>query len=1472
MSGVELKPLKGDDAKDDPLDPGEEEEDVRERLPPVPFFQLFRFADRWDLVLIIMGMSLQVIVGCGFAAMNLIFGEVIDDLSSPSGSVSDMLSGTITIMFSLAGVMGFTALVAMWSIPYAATRIANNVRVEYLKAVLRQDMTFFDKAKPGAIVASISDDTMDFELGISVKLGEGLQACAAVFSGLAVAFYFSWQVSLICMALVPLMAASFGIMLKSGAEEDGTTGKQAFEQAAEVAQETLSAMRTVKSFGAEVKAARRFEDRLEHAEKAAIKQGNILGIGMGLMWMSFFIMMGAAFAYGGKMVIDSTKDAMERKPIPATFAGPFNLDAQGIPVAGDSANLYYYSHSLATQYCVYRDVAAMGKGDQKLYTGPAFDICACGLPWSGLQKSAETNDDLKAAGYTPDNLVDPECGCSQGDIGINSECVSPGRTTAVFFCVMIAGFLLSMIGPSVKAVTQARVAAARLYKVIDRRPTIDSTNKSGSGKALGSVSGAISLTNIHFKYPASENKIFNGVTLDIKPGETVALVGESGSGKSTVARLVSRFYDPQEGSISLDGVNIKDLDLVSLRNRIGLVSQEPLLFDTTIMENISLGKPGGATQEEVKAAAKAANAHGFIMQFPNGYETRTGVRGSKLSGGQKQRVAIARALVRKPSILVLDEATSALDNESERTVQKAIDDLTSGEEGRGLTTIVIAHRLSTVRKADRIVVLGSRSGTSTALGSEIVEVGSHDELMKKDGGLYRALVGSAGDDGTIGVRRQSTVMSSAASPHALQRGSTVDDLTAEASEVKLVEGEEEDAPGGPCACLKGKKEPDPEAEEAAQVEKDFKELDKAKLWNYTAPEKTLYIAGLSACFFNGFVWPGCGVVFAFVLTAFNSSDMDYARKSINICALMFGVIGVFSFVVQWAQSYLFEVIGERMTRRLRVDYFRTLMRQEVGWFDDPANALGVLTARLAVDIKLIRLTVGQGTGATIQSMTALLSSAIIAFYSAWQFAIAFLAVVPLLALSEAINWALMQGSDTAAKKELGEMSGLFGEFVQGIREVQSFSLESYITEGIETRLVETVVRQGQSAARGRGISAAAVQVIQLGVYALAFWIGGKMLDSGSIDFETFNVVLWSMAFGSSGIGIAANWVAQASKGKAAATRVFKLFARVPSIDARPWNEDGSERVAASGGEPGSIAAVRGELELRGVRFAYPTRPTARVFDGLNLTIEAGKTVALIGSSGSGKSTVMALIERFYDPMAARFDDPNTAAADAPRGVDADEKADDEKAEEGGAGVSKETQMKRDAAVHGSVLIDGVDLRKLDVKFLRGLIGMVGQEPVLFDASVRENILFGRPDASEEEVIAAAKAAHAHDFISAFKGGYDYVVGTRGKRVSGGQKQRIAIARAILKQPKILLLDEATSALDNESEKIVQASLDDLLADRSVERTTIVIAHRLSTVRNADCIYVLENQGDGAVVVESGSHDELMAMDSKYKKLLEAYSH
>lgn len=296
------------------------------------------------------------------------------------------------------------------------------------------------------------------------------------------------------------------------------------------------------------------------------------------------------------------------------------------------------------------------------------------------------------------------------------------------------------------------------------------------------------------------------------------------------------------------------------------------------------------------------------------------------------------------------------------------------------------------------------------------------------------------------------------------------------------------------------------------------------------------------------------------------------------------------------------------------------------------------------------------------------------------------------------------------------------------------------------------------------------------------------------------MVIMAIMLGAIGLGSAGQNAADSKKVRSAASGLFKIIDRVPTID-----------IESDAGEQPS--SVEGVLEFNNVKFAYPSRPDQTIYKDYSLRINKGETVALVGASGGGKSTAISLIERFYDPSA------------------------------------------------GSVAFDGKDLRNLNLGWLRDHVSLVSQEPSLFSGTVAENIAYGKPDASREEIMNAAKLANAHNFIMNFEHGYDTDVGDRGAQVSGGQKQRIAIARAIVRDPEVLLLDEATSALDNESEKIVQASLDNLMAGKS--RTTVVIAHRLSTIRNADCIAVV----DGGSIVEKGTHAELMEIPNGIYRML-----
>jgi len=307
-----------------------------------------------------------------------------------------------------------------------------------------------------------------------------------------------------------------------------------------------------------------------------------------------------------------------------------------------------------------------------------------------------------------------------GRLVLRGQMTVGGLTTFLVYTLIVA-FSLGALADLWADFMRSLGAAERIFELLDRTPEMAPSG----GETLAHTRGEVALEEVRFAYPSRKDvQVIDGVSLRLSPDEVVAVVGPSGAGKSTLAALIARLYDPDSGRLRLDGRDLRDLDVGFLRRQIGTVAQEPILFSTSVAENIRYGRPG-ATDREIEAAARAANAHAFVERFPQGYQTLVGERGVQLSGGQKQRVAIARAVLKDPRILVLDEATSALDAESEHLVKEALERLMKGR-----TTLIIAHRLSTVKDADRVVVLDA---------GRIVQSGPHATLLREDG-LYRRLV------------------------------------------------------------------------------------------------------------------------------------------------------------------------------------------------------------------------------------------------------------------------------------------------------------------------------------------------------------------------------------------------------------------------------------------------------------------------------------------------------------------------------------------------------------------------------------------------------------------------------------------------------------------------------------------------------------------------------------------------------------
>ncbi|TQD70680.1 hypothetical protein C1H46_043775, partial [Malus baccata] len=872
-------------------------------------------------------------------------------------------------------------------------------------------------------------------------------------------------------------------------------------------------------------------------------------------------------------------------------------------------------------------------------------------------------------------------------------------------------------------------------------------------------------------------------------GATAALVGGSGSGKSTVISLIERFYDPQAGEVLIDDINLKEYQLKWIRQKIGLLSQEPVLFTCGIKDNIAYGKER-ATNDEIRAAVELANAAKFIDKLPQGLDTMVGEHGAQLSGGQKQRVAIARAILKDPRILLLDEATSALDAESERVVQEALDRIMIGR-----TTVVVAHRLSTVRNADTIAVI--HRGT-------IVEKGPHSELIKDSEGAYSRLIRlqemrAVSEKTNVNDHDRPEISSVDSRRHASPRFSNLRSISWGSSGRRnsgrhslSISFGVPTAVGVLEAAPPGSNIPDSKSSRVPP------EVSLRRLAYLNKPEIPVLLLGTIAAAVNGVFSPFLGVLLACITKTFFEPPHE-VRKDSKFWALIFIVLGLASSIAHPLRQYLFAVAGCRLIKRVRSMCFEKVVYMEVSWFDDPEHSSGAIGARLSADAASLRGLVGDGLGLVVQNLATAVAGLVIAFLANWQLALIVLVLLPLLGVNGYCQVKFMKGFSADGKKMYEEASQVANDAVGNIRTIASFCAEEKVIELYQKKCegpIKKGIRQGLISGIGFGLSF----FFMYSVHATSFYAGARLVSAGKTTFSDVFRVFFALTMATIGVSQSGSLAPDVSKAKSSAASIFAILDRKSKIDSS--DESGT-----------TIENVKGDIELHHVNFKYPTRPDVLIFQDLCLTIRHGKTVALVGESGSGKSTVISLLQRFYDPDS------------------------------------------------GHITLDGIEIQKLQLKWLRQQMGLVSQEPVLFNETIRANIAYGKEgDATEAEIIAAAELANAHRFISSLQQGYDTIVGERGVQLSGGQKQRVAIARAIMKAPKILLLDEATSALDAESERVVQDALDRVMVDR----TAVVVAHRLSTIRSADLIAVVKN----GVIAEKGKHETLINVkDGIYASLV-----
>ncbi|XP_045458095.1 multidrug resistance protein homolog 49-like [Melitaea cinxia] len=967
-----------------------------------------------------------------------------------------------------------------------------------------------------------------------------------------------------------------------------------------------------------------------------------------------------------------------------------------------------------------------------------------------------------------------------------------GTVFSILFSLYMATQSITFCVPHAEVFASARGAAASIFKLLDRKPVIDSLDTRGVSPRR--VIGEISLEDVHFSYPSRPNvKVLQGFSLHIKAGECVALVGSSGCGKSTILQLLQRLYDPLHGVVKLDGKNLKNLNLSWLRSSLGVVGQEPVLFRGTIHENIAIGSPE-ASREDVQRVAEIAYAHDFITHLPNGYDTVIGERGASLSGGQKQRIAIARSLLREPAVLLLDEATSALDNQSERQVQAALDRASAGR-----TTLIVSHRLSTIVNADRIICMDQ--GT-------IVEQGKHEELMKAKGFYYKlvttgnenkepdiieTLAEEENEEGNSGeltvvsrvdVKRRSTRR--LVRHHSTKRESH-DWMTPRGSITSVM------STGLQSYVYNAEYD----SEEEKDDDEEVKSVSDWELLKLNAPEWPFIVIGSIAAFIQGSCFPVFALLFGYTSGIFvlpNRSDILFYA---DFYSGMFLVVAAVAGISMCLQSTTFTNAGLKMTTRLRQQYFSALLRQEIAFFDKESNTVGAMCARLSGDAAEVQGATGLRIGLILQGTSSVVVGFIMAICYNWKLTLVGTAFLPLMVGSIWLEGIISQKSQTDERNAMESATSIATEAVVSIKTVQSLGVEQVFLKKFKEALVVSCAAVAKKT-RWRGL------VLGLGVYVpfmsycSATVYGAVLVANQELEYKVVLLVNEALMYGAYMLGQSLVYAPSFNSAKACGARILSIINREPKIRTEPGLKDRKDWVAT------------GNFSIKDVEFSYPTRPHQRILKGIDLKVEAGKIVALVGASGCGKSTILQLLQRFYDPDT------------------------------------------------GNIELDGRDTRSsLTLTRLRRQLGVVQQEPVLFDRTIGDNIAYGDNNrkVTTYEIISAAKAANIHNFIVSLPKGYDTHLGSSGAQLSGGQKQRVCIARALVRSPRLLLLDEATSALDANSERAVSEALE----KAAKGRTCITIAHRLSTIKDADLICVL----DKGKIVERGTHSELISMKNYY---------
>jgi len=1014
-------------------------------------------------------------------------------------------------------------------------------------------------------------------------------------------------------------------------------------------------------------------------------------------------------------------------------------------------------------------------------------------------------------------------------IQFNTSGVTVGAVFTVILILVDASLILSQAAPFLRSFDAATVAFAKLEADMNRPTAIDGTIEDPS-ITPPKYEGTIELRNVNFTFSSRpDHPVLQDLSFTCPAGQQTAIVGLSGSGKSTVTGLIARLYNANEGQLLLDGHDVKDLSVRSVRGQISLVQQEPCLLARSILENIALGLVSSPKHEHLRStlmddtlskiaksvregqdlrfasqahgpqvqeiidlvlsAAALADAATFIERLDEGYGTSVGGKGNLISGGQKQRISLARALIKDPRILILDEATASLDSASELRIQRALEKVALGR-----TVITVAHRLSTIRNADNIVVM--RQG-------RLVEQGSHQALMAS-GGAYAELVRlqglnvNGGDPEDVG-----SVLSSASTEQVNEKSEPIETSTPT----------EDSTSKAKSTSANNNDNTTTQDQSLTSTIRSMSSL----FCPYTFP----LILATSGAIIIGGTYCASAAIFGNVVGKLSYCETPQEiRRAGKLFGLLFFILAIVEFLANFLSWSLFGFVAEQVIYKVRVLSLRAILEQDHAWHEGKERNPSMLLGLISQDSNALNGLAGSVICTLLAIVVSLIATITMTHIIAWKIAVVCLAVVPLLLGAGYMRVTTVAAFDEKHLEAFADSNAITIEAVNSIKTLQCYSLEHEVL-GTYRRSLQEPMRQITKQSAWANLWLAVGYGLSNFLYALAYWWGSTRIIAGEYTQTQFFIVQLALLVSSQLWGQAFALAPDVSRALSATRRLLAVLelGTTKSLSASltpAWDVEGlpsSSSSSSSSSEKPPAGGDRGgaSITFNSVSFSYPARPSTQILHNLDLHIRPSQFAALVGPSGAGKSTIISLIERLYSPTS------------------------------------------------GTISINNLDIAHSDLSF-RHSIAYVPQQSVIFNETVRFNLTLGaRPDQtpSQADLEEACKLANIHDTILALPQGYDSPCGPNGDRLSGGQKQRLAIARALIRKPKILLLDESTSALDAESERLLQEGLEKAAGSGM---TVVAIAHRLYTIRKADVIFLVE----GGRVVDQGTHGELVGRSESYR--------